>query len=370
MTLLERGTAVDGLSKIAGFYGERPSRTLQSVALSSLVKSASAEELRINNRIGAALLQKQAWTWGDVWDSIKSTTGKAVDHTIGSVTGLGQFVRSYAKGLVDSNVDSAWDYARTNARSAYDFGSNLRKGFTDTFTDSQTYKDMYHNLESGAASLNNGLASGAIGIVRGVGGAAGAAGKGIATLWNGKGFMENVSEGWDAGSNAMDNIGIGDYDLGHARRRIDTAQAQNMHDYIERNHLDPNSTMATLGLNMANFAGEGLAMAGAGVGAGKALSAAGKGLQAANAAGKVGRVSNVAGKVINGTGNAISGMSNYKLGPVMGAATTYEIGSELADRANETAEFENNVNNGFKAKYNLNPSIADLDFSGYNRGSI
>lgn len=368
MTLLERGTAVDGLSKIAGFYEERPSRTLQSVALSSLVKSASAEELRINNKIGAALLQKQAWTWGGVWDSIKSAPGKVIDTGLGLATGAGQFVGSYAKGLFDDNVNSAWDYAKTNARSAYNLGTNLRKGFTDTFTDSQTYKDMYHNLESGATSFNNGLASGAIGLVRGVGGAVGAAGKGVATLWNGKGFLENLSEGWDAGSDAMDNIGIGDYDIGHARRRIETEQAKNMHDYIERNHLDPNSTMATLGMNMANFAGEGLATAGAGVGAGKALSAAGKGLQAAGTAGKVGRVANVAGKVIQGTGNTISGMSNYKLGPVMGAVTAYGIGNELADRANQTAELENDIRTGFGAS--SVPKINNIDFGGYYSGTI
>ena len=316
MTLLERGTAVDGLSKIAGFYEERPSRTLQSVALSSLVKSASAEELRINNRIGAALLQKQAWTWGGVWDS-----------TVNAAKNIGSY----------------------------------------------------------AASAGNGLMSGAIGAVRGIGGAVGAAGNGIATLWNGKGLMQNLSEGWDSGSDVVDNIGIGDYDLGHARRRIATWQANNIGDFIDRNNLSADS-WAVKGMNLTNAVGDFAGGAIVGGGLGKGLQLAGRGMQLVNsgnriartAAHVVGKGTELGGKAINmvyGGGpkpaNAAAApagkLSKVMKGVRVGGMTAGALMDASASQQ-ATEERERNIRTGFGA--NEAPKINDVDFGGYYTGTI
>ena len=158
-------------------------------------------------------------------------------------------------------------------------------GFWGDLWDGVFSKDTAQNLWSGIKSVGTGLAKGVMSTPGLVAGLVGGTGGALLSGLTGNGFGNGWSKGWNGGWNLTDNIGIGDFDLGHARRAVDRFQNNNVTEYMRRNGIDPNNMdaegrWAVRGLSMANIAGEGLG----GVAGFKALGAATKGINAWRAA--------------------------------------------------------------------------------------
>jgi hypothetical protein len=222
-------------------------------------------------------LVKAAWTWGDV-----------AAAPINAVAGAGNSLWS---GVTGNGFKNGW----RNGYNAADELQTMIGGGLSTLVDGDTWRDFGKNLSTGAAAMATGVGQGLAAVPGIVGGAVGAVGSGL----SGNGW----GNGWNAGRNFVDDIGVGNYNLGTLKSNLADFQRFNRDVYLDNNNIDVNNASA---LERAGLYGIGTAEA-----AGKVLGetlgfgAAGKLM---NGGAKV--VSNVAGKVLPRASGAAGAAAN------------------------------------------------------------
>lgn len=284
-------------------------------------------------------LIKAAWTWGDV-----------VAAPVNAAAGAGNSLWS---GVTGNGFKNGW-------RNGYNAADELQTaigGGLSTFVDGDTWSDFGKNLSTGAAAMSTGVAQGLAATPGIIGGLAG----GVGSFVTGNGW----GNGWNKGRDFVDNIGVGNYNLGTLKTNLADFQRFNRDVYLDTNNIDVNnaSALERAGLYGVDTAGSAGKLIGETLGfgaVGKMLSSAGRVIgnvinkvmpRAANTAGTAAGTAGTAGTAAGaagtaGTAGTAAGTAGTAAGTVGTAAgRAASVGSKVKNVAQNVGTAAKNVSN-------------------------
>lgn len=244
-----------------------------------------------------------------LWDSIKGAGKKLIKATTGAVGGAIGTVGGGLKGLVwdswhpDSEGKTSW-YGRIGNGFAEGAKSGWNAGWEVPGVIYNEGGDIAKNFGYGAANMALGFGKGVAnipGFLAGLGGSSIGLTKGLLwdswhpngdedSTWYGR-IWDSTKGGYNTGSDLVNKIGPGNYDLEHLNGYLNKLQNTNANNYMANNSMDPRNMSwadraALFGFNVAGTSGELLGDAVAFGAAGKGLKAAGRGIMGVAKGGK------------------------------------------------------------------------------------